>query len=240
MTADLVTQLGAQLRIVSAPPTEPDALDEWCSTVARGLQALAAAYREGADTRRQLSQRWIVLTRILDALPEGLMVCDRAGRTMHANPAFSEFIEQVRDPERIQEEITVLLRSLGLLSRDRCPDGGTPVALVREVRAGEAHYVLRGVHVGGGSEAEDPATLVVLDRVAPQPPSDKELQERFDLTDRQLRVAHLLAEGKSNAAIGRALSISRHTARHHVEGVLLKLGVHSRTEAAMLLLKGEA
>lgn len=238
MIADLATRLGAQLRIISAPPSDPDAVDEWCAAVVWGVQGLAAAYREGAETRRQLAERWTVLTRILDALPEGLMVCDRAGRTLHANPAFSELIGQVRDPERIQEEINVLQRSLGLLARDRDADGATPVALAREVRAGETHYSLRGVHVGEELAHRDPAILVILEQVAPQPLSDAELRERFDLTDRQVRVARLLAKGMSNAAIGRALSISRHTARHHVERVLLKLDVHSRTEAATLLLKG--
>ena len=37
-----------------------------------------------------------------------------------------------------------------------------------------------------------------------------------ELTDRQLEVATLVAEGKSNKAIARALGLSRHTVRNHV------------------------
>jgi DNA-binding CsgD family transcriptional regulator len=58
---------------------------------------------------------------------------------------------------------------------------------------------------------------------------------RFGLTGRELEVAHLLAEGRSNAAIARTLSISPHTARHHTQRVLGKLGVHSRAEAGARL-----
>jgi hypothetical protein len=51
-------------------------------------------------------------------------------------------------------------------------------------------------------------------------------------------VALLLAEGKSDAEIARELVISWHTARRHVEKVLLKLGVHSRAEAGARILRG--
>jgi len=37
-----------------------------------------------------------------------------------------------------------------------------------------------------------------------------------------------LAEGRSNEEVARLLGVSIHTARRHVEHVLMKLGVHSR------------
>jgi DNA-binding NarL/FixJ family response regulator len=57
------------------------------------------------------------------------------------------------------------------------------------------------------------------------------LEERFNLTSREGQVAKLLAEGRSNAAIAGELGISAHTARHHTQRILSKLGVHSRGEA---------
>jgi DNA-binding CsgD family transcriptional regulator len=44
-------------------------------------------------------------------------------------------------------------------------------------------------------------------------------------------VAAMLAQGRSNSAIAAALRISTHTARHHTQRVLAKLGVHSRAQA---------
>ncbi|HEU5039303.1 MAG TPA: helix-turn-helix transcriptional regulator [Gemmatimonadales bacterium] len=59
--------------------------------------------------------------------------------------------------------------------------------------------------------------------------------DRFGLTDREKEVARLLAKGRRNAAIAAALGISPHTARHHTQRVLAKLGVHSRAEAGARL-----
>lgn len=53
------------------------------------------------------------------------------------------------------------------------------------------------------------------------------------LTPRELQVLHLLAEGLSNKQIAKRLEVSEHTAKFHVAAILSKLGVESRTEAAV-------
>jgi DNA-binding CsgD family transcriptional regulator len=61
------------------------------------------------------------------------------------------------------------------------------------------------------------------------------LQSTYGLTPREIQVAMLVAQGRSNVAIAAALRISPHTARHHTQRVLAKLGVHSRAAAGALL-----
>jgi DNA-binding NarL/FixJ family response regulator len=51
------------------------------------------------------------------------------------------------------------------------------------------------------------------------------------LSDRELEVLDLLAEGLSNKLIAQALSISEHTVKTHVASIFAKLGASSRTEA---------
>jgi DNA-binding CsgD family transcriptional regulator len=51
------------------------------------------------------------------------------------------------------------------------------------------------------------------------------------LTNRQLEVLQLMAEGLSNAEIASRLFTSLKTVEHHVSAVLIKLGVHSRAQA---------
>jgi DNA-binding CsgD family transcriptional regulator len=53
------------------------------------------------------------------------------------------------------------------------------------------------------------------------------------LTDRELDVLALVAEGSTNREIAEQLGVSVKTAGHHVSSVLTKLGVRSRGEAAV-------
>jgi two-component system, NarL family, response regulator len=57
---------------------------------------------------------------------------------------------------------------------------------------------------------------------------------RVELTDRERQVLSLMAQGSRNKEIASALAISEATARTHVENVVAKLGVNSRTEAVVL------
>ncbi len=51
------------------------------------------------------------------------------------------------------------------------------------------------------------------------------------LSDRELQVLRLLADGQSNAEIARALVVAVGTAKWHVHNLLEKLGVENRTQA---------
>ena len=57
--------------------------------------------------------------------------------------------------------------------------------------------------------------------------------EKIELTAREQQVLDLIAEGLSNRQIGERLFISGKTASVHVSAILRKLGVSSRTEAAV-------
>src|SRR5580698_4920164 len=53
------------------------------------------------------------------------------------------------------------------------------------------------------------------------------------LTERERQVVQLLSEGLSNKLIADRLGISDHTAKFHVNGVMMKLGASTRTEAVV-------
>ncbi|HVD66775.1 MAG TPA: response regulator transcription factor [Gaiellaceae bacterium] len=57
------------------------------------------------------------------------------------------------------------------------------------------------------------------------------------LTGRELQVLRLVGAGKANKEIAAALVISERTARTHVSNVLRKVGVSSRTQAAVLAVR---
>ena len=56
--------------------------------------------------------------------------------------------------------------------------------------------------------------------------------DAHELTPRELEVVRLVADGKSNRDIAATLSISENTVARHMQNILAKLRVPSRTAAA--------
>ncbi len=106
--------------------------------------------------------------------------------------------------------------------------------------AGARGVVLRD-QVGPGIHAALAAVrsgLTVMDTalasaLVPPPIAQREPKGRGDLTEREKQVVQLLAEGLSNKLIADRLGISDHTAKFHVNGVMMKLGASTRTEAVV-------
>ena len=89
-------------------------------------------------------------------------------------------------------------------------------------------------------EIRNRAVLVTIERAQANLPTREFLIKRFGMTGREADVALLLARGARNVAIASELHISPHTARHHTENVLAKLGVHARAEVARAITSGIA
>jgi len=110
------------------------------------------------------------------------------------------------------------------------------------IAAGAAGYVLKqiggddlvhAIEAMGRDEALlDPAlTQRVFERV--REAQRKEEKSAFsDLTDQEMRVLALLAEGKTNREIAQMLYLGEGTVRNYVSSILSKLGLANRAEAA--------
>ncbi|MEX2658329.1 MAG: response regulator transcription factor, partial [Acidimicrobiales bacterium] len=57
------------------------------------------------------------------------------------------------------------------------------------------------------------------------------------LTERELEVLKLVAQGLTNREIGKELVISENTVKNHVRNILEKLHLHSRMEAVLYAVK---
>ena len=57
------------------------------------------------------------------------------------------------------------------------------------------------------------------------------------LTDREMEVLRLVAQGLNNRDIAKQLFISENTVKNHVRNILEKLQLHSRMEAVMYAVK---
>ncbi len=77
----------------------------------------------------------------------------------------------------------------------------------------------------------------VVRRAVAQPAPCPTPSPPLPLTPRELKVLCLLAQGLDNAAIAQQLVVTKRTVQNHVSNIYSKLGVASRTEAALLAIR---
>jgi DNA-binding CsgD family transcriptional regulator len=109
----------------------------------------------------------------------------------------------------------------------------------RHITTDQGSYTLQGSRVYS-AEGMHPVVVVFAEpkhptMAEPALPLPEEVRIRFNLTRKESRVALLLAEQKSNEEIAAELVISPHTARHHTQSVLSKLGLRSRRDVSAAL-----
>ncbi len=122
----------------------------------------------------------------------------------------------------------VALTSFGETARVHAAlEAGASGYLLKDADADEVAAAIRAAH--RGELQLDPAVARRL--MSSLQPSAARPAE--DLTARELEVLRLLAEGRANKEIAAALSLSERTARTHVSSILAKLGLNSRTQAAL-------
>jgi DNA-binding NarL/FixJ family response regulator len=104
----------------------------------------------------------------------------------------------------------------------------------RAMSSGASGYLLKSIP---GKELEAAIRAVVEGRRYLPPAVAARLAERDafqTLTPREVEILSVIARGLSNKEIARVLSASEFTIKAHVRNILAKLGVETRTEAAIL------
>ena len=118
-------------------------------------------------------------------------------------------------------------------------------ALFAAIMAGAAGYTLKQVRgndlvetvrrVAAGESTLDPSvTAAVLERIRNGPPVDDELER---LTAQEQRILDLIGEGMTNRQIGERMFLAEKTVKNYVSSMLAKLGLTSRTQAAIFSAK---
>ena len=116
-------------------------------------------------------------------------------------------------------------------------------SVVRAVRAGAIGYVLKDAEtdvlvrtIRSAAEGQahlSPRAAARLMREMRSP------RNEVPLTERERQVLREVATGRTNKQIARSLHIAETTVKSHVRAILDKLGVRSRTQAALQALRSE-
>jgi DNA-binding NarL/FixJ family response regulator len=97
--------------------------------------------------------------------------------------------------------------------------------LLKDVDAEELHRAIRAAAEGRVHLAPEAAARLMREVRAPDGGQS--------LTGRETEVLRLLARGRSNRQIARDLYVEEKTVKAHVSSILRKLGMQSRTQAAL-------
>ncbi len=105
--------------------------------------------------------------------------------------------------------------------------------LLKDSSPGELIQAIRDVHAGKASLHPTVALKMIqeFNRPSDLPPTEK------PLTEREMQVLKLVAQGYSNQEIADRLMISERTAGTHVSNILSKLHLANRTQAALYALR---
>jgi DNA-binding NarL/FixJ family response regulator len=119
---------------------------------------------------------------------------------------------------------------------DEALAAGAAGFVLKSSAADELEPALRAV-AAGEMFLSPPVTrqaVTQLRRLRPVPPGDDVLAHLRQLSERELDVLRLLAQGLSNTAICERLVISESTVKTHVSRILQKLACENRVQAALL------
>lgn len=205
-------------------------------SIRRALQMVLPSFRAGHHALVTHHARRDALAGTLDFMRDALLLVDAAGRELHRNTALAQLLDT--DPER--ERLLAACRTTAFSAgrAKRLVLSGRDDAVDQVVHTAAGRYLVRGVPAPASMFDDIGAVLVSIAPAAPAALDDASLRARFCLTAREIEVAHHLASGLSNAELAAALGTSAYTARNHVEKVLWKLGVSSRTRVGAVL-RGE-
>jgi non-specific serine/threonine protein kinase len=173
-----------------------------------------ASLRESLRLRQQMGE-WLNVAECLEGLAMVAVEIGQVARAARLLGAAEELREAIGAPlppvDRPEHEATTRAVRAGLGES----------AYTAALAAGRALPLEQAIAEGLGDEAVAPATAVTL---SPRDPAG--------LTRREAEVLRLLAQGATDAAIARELSISRKTVNAHVASILSKTGCANRTAAA--------
>ena len=182
--------------------------------------------------------------------------------TQMPGPAVTELVRLVGQAQPATR--VLLLAEDARLEPSTQPDPGGPAGMTRAVSARELAEAIRTVAAGfrlvamaprpdgQGSpqplgpgapnrEVDRPGEAARTPLHSPEPePFERDLHAELllrSLSDRERQILNLLARGYSNRRIAEACYLSLNTVRTHVQNVLVKLGVHSKLEAAALAVR---
>ena len=164
----------------------------------------------------------------------GVLILDRENRLLYANQKALKLLKNSREipPEvqRLCDEV-----KSNAVEKESRPDSDANSALLW--RDGESTWSMRAFPIGAQAKGH-PAThvMVLIEKVTEQHGLNlKKAKAQYGLSDREIEVVLLVAQGLANKEIGSKLFLSEHTVKDHIKNIMRKMNAASRSEIIYIL-----
>lgn len=216
------------------------------------LPTLARALGAGAGIRQLRALERTVL-RVIDALPMGVIILDRNGALIEANPFARTLIER-GEGLAITDGVLgtdfgsrrVRLRDLIARSSDRGNrPAGDDLALLSVHRASSQRPLTMLLapleeEIAGNNGRSPAALLFIGDPERPAKFDQTRIARLYGLSRAESRVAALLASGYRLEQVAESLDIAYETVRKHLKQIFGKTGTYRQAELVRMLVTGPA
>jgi DNA-binding CsgD family transcriptional regulator len=211
---------------------------------AAGLLARACA-GDLVGTYNTISLGWLLLPLLVDALMR-LNRVDEAAAAIAIEGAFnvrhSRFVTVAIAAARFREQPTAKNAVTAATAANAAPWPWLSAQIGcwqgEFLLESEAATIARDRFAAIGSQLAVQRVEQVLQRLSVKVPSRE--ADQSQLSEREMQVAMLIAQGLTNPAIARRLFLSRPTVAAHVASILAKLGFSSRSQIAAWIARREA
>lgn len=145
-------------------------------------------------------------------------------------------IEAAAEIKEILPHVKILMLTISDEEADlyEAIKAGASGYLLKEIPIEEVADAIRSVWAGQSRISPSMASKLLTEFAAMSKATDeKPTMPTPKLTDREMEVLRLVAQGMNNRDIAKALYISENTVKNHIRNILEKLHLHSRMEAVV-------
>jgi two-component system, NarL family, response regulator YdfI len=178
--------------------------EDWSLLVAGSVSHLSALAQRGVESRPD-----VALVDLAEPDPQVAVT------SLALQQSGAAVVVLVDDPSQNWTKQTLRAGVLGILARNSA--------------SAEIHSAIHAAR--RGLLLLEPEFIRGFVTTSSRPAADTDFEIMEELTDREIEVLRMLAEGFSNKEIASRLGISDHTVKFHISSILAKLGASSRTEA---------
>lgn len=175
----------------------------------------------------------------------GLLILATDNRLLHMNRRGWELIRQINDSQTVTETVkaggmlptavTEICAEIQTLLKAQLGSKDWEQLEVRRLVGDPARPILLR---GFGLPGSDSRVLIVMEMMGRRERVAQQIQERFQLTNREQTVVQNLAKGWTNKEIASALGITEPTVKAHIKHIMEKTKCTTRTAIVAQVLHG--